>query len=112
MERKEDLILECFVLKGKGVDWLAVIYVEEKNKLKAFSRIKISNRTFQIHFFGGADQKELSNILCVRFQKAADHFDLSPIHLEYPGGISEQAFLQGLREAQREGRNAQERIKN
>jgi hypothetical protein len=109
---KEDVILECFVLKGRGVDWLAVIYLEKAKTLKAFSRKKITDRSFQIQFLSGSDQKKLSEELARLFQEGAGQGGPSPVHLEYPGGIREGVFIQGMREAERQRTLVLERAKN
>jgi hypothetical protein len=67
MEKKGDMILECFVLKGHGVDLLAVIYLEKETTLKAFSRKKIADQSFQIRYWAGADQQKLSAELSTQF---------------------------------------------
>ena len=112
MERKKDLILECFVLKGKGLDWLAVIYLEETVTLKAFSRVRLDDRSFQIRFLSGTSQSDLSKILAEKFSEAAERCGLSSVHLEYPGGVNERAFIEDLREAQREWRRIKKKSKN
>lgn len=112
MEKKEDIILECFVLKGKGVDWLAVIYLEKETTLRAFSRKKIADKRYQIHFLSGPDQQRLSEELSAQFDETAKRCGLSAVHLDYPGGVNEQVFVLGLREAKMEGIMEQERRKN
>ncbi len=112
MNTKEDIILECFVLKGKGLDWLAVIYLEEGNRLKAFLRFKLTERLFQVTHLLGPSQQDLSEELHVRFNEVSKPWGLSPVHLEYPEGVKEKAFIQGLREAKQERRMTLEGQKN
>jgi hypothetical protein len=102
MNNKEDIILECFVLKGRGMDWLAVIYLEEGTRLKAFMRSKLTERLFQITYLVGPSQKYLSEELHIRFNETSKLLGLSTMHLEYPDGVKEKAFIQGLREAKLE----------
>jgi hypothetical protein len=112
MEKKEDVILECFVLKGEGVDWLAVIYLEKETTLMAFSRKKIMDRSFQIQFLTGTDQQRLSEELSTQFDEVARRCGLPAIHLDYPRGVKEEAFVQGLQKAKIEWNTEQERRKN
>lgn len=112
MEKKEDIILECFVLKGKGVDWLAVIYLEKERTLRAFSRTKITDKSYRIQFLTGTDQQRLSEELSAQFDETARRCGLSAIHLDYPGGVKGQAFVRGLREAKLGWIMEQERKKN
>ncbi|MFH0787439.1 MAG: hypothetical protein V2B13_07460 [Pseudomonadota bacterium] len=112
MNNKEDIILECFVLKGKGMDWLAFIYLEEGTRLKAFLRFKLTEKLFQVTHLVGPSQKDLSEELHVRFNEVSKPWGLSTVHLEYPEGVKEKAFIQGLREAKLERRMTLEGQKN
>ena len=112
MERKEDVILECFVLKGKGLDWLAVIYLEGGNRLKAILRIKLSEKVFQISPLTGQSQKKISEEIHTRFDQVSKTLDLSVVHFEYPGGLKEGDFIRDLREAKAERKRILEIQKN
>jgi hypothetical protein len=112
MERKEDQILECFMLKGKGVDWLAVVYLEQGLNLKAFFRTKISGQFFQIRFLSAADPQKLSEELSRQFFDAAERTGLNPVHVDFPGGVNAHAFIRRLREARQDWAIARERAQN
>jgi hypothetical protein len=112
MNSREDMILECFVLKGKGMDWFGVIYLEEGIRLKAMLRLKLTERVFQVTHLVGPSQKSLSEELFIRFNEASRPWGLSPIHLEYPNGVKEKAFIQGLRKANLEMKMALEGLRN
>jgi hypothetical protein len=106
MERKKDVILESFVLKGKGLDWLAVIYREEGSRLKAVMRGKLSGGRWQVVHWAGVCQKKLSREILNKFDGLSKSWGLSTLHIEYPGGIKEGMFIKGLREAKQESEAA------
>jgi hypothetical protein len=112
MNNKEDIILVSFILKGKGVDWLGVIYSEEGTRLKALLRSKLKERLFQVTHLVGPSQESLSEELLIRFNEASRPWGLSTIHLEYPNGVKEKAFIQGLREAKLERKMTLEGLRN
>jgi hypothetical protein len=103
MERKEDIILECVMVKGRGLDFFGVVYQEKGEELKALIRQLFSGNRVFFQYLKGETQKGLSRQLMEAAGKLALKFGLHPVHLVYPGGIRESGFLHGLREAQKEG---------
>jgi hypothetical protein len=112
MERQEDVILESFVLKGKGLDWLAVIYMEGGSRLKALMRGKLSGSQWQVVHLAGVSQRNLSMEILKKFEGLSRPWGVSTIHIEYPGGIREGMFIKGLREAKQEREAAMSVRKN
>jgi hypothetical protein len=102
MPKKEDVILECFVIKGKGIDFLGVIYQENEVDLKALLRKCFSDNRIFLEFYTGENQQRLSDRLSETAHRLADRYGLCPVHLVYPGGIGESQFIKGLREAKRQ----------
>jgi hypothetical protein len=99
---KEDIILECFVIKGPGIDCFSVIYLERGDLLKALVRNCVPNERAYLEFYSGENQHILSGKLLKAADQLAGLYGISPVHLVYPGGVKESLFIQGLREAKRE----------
>ena len=102
MKKKEDIILECFIVKGKGLDFLGVIYEGKESGLRALSRQHFSGRQVFLEFFIDENQESLSERMNSKAGQLADRYGLHSVHLIYPGGIEESRFISGLREAQRQ----------
>lgn len=101
MKKKEDIILECFIVKGKELDFLGVIYEEKESGLRALSRQHFSGSQVFLEFLTDENQQSLSERLNKKAGRLADQYGLHPVHLVYPGGIEESRFIRGLREAKK-----------
>lgn len=102
MELKGDTILECFIVKGKGVDYLGVIYQGKETGLMAITRQVLPGNQVFLEQYRDENQQKLSDRLLKTTDQLADRYGLHPVHWVYPGGIEESRFISGLREAQRE----------
>lgn len=112
MKKKEDIILECFIVKGKGFDFLGVIYEEKEKGLMALSRQVLSGNQVFLKYYLDKNQKSLSDRLNETAGRLADRYGLHPVHLVYPGGIGENRFVSGLREAKRHHETQKEWFNN
>jgi hypothetical protein len=101
MKKKEDIILECFIVKGKELDYLGVIFEGKESGLRALSRQYFSGNQVFLEFLTDENQQSLSERLNKKASLLADRYGLHPVHLIYPGGIEESRFIRGLREAKK-----------
>jgi hypothetical protein len=102
MEKKGDTILECFIVKGKGFDFLGVIYKGKETGLMATTRQLMPGHQVFLEQNRDENQQRLSDRLLKTAGQLADRYGLHPVHWVYPGGIEESLFISGLREAKRE----------
>ncbi|MBI4765725.1 MAG: hypothetical protein HY787_14160 [Deltaproteobacteria bacterium] len=102
MEKKGDTILECFIVKGKGFDFLGVIYKEKETGLMALTRQVFPGNQVLLEYYRDENQQRLSDRLLKTAGQLADRYGLHPVHWVYPGGIEERRFISGLREAKKE----------
>lgn len=112
MERKEDIILECFVAKGAEVDFLGMVYLEKGEDLKGVIRLRFLNNRIFLKFLSGDDRKNLSDRLLKEADHLAETSRVPSVHLSYPEGIRESLFIRNLREARREWEVMKKRAEN
>jgi hypothetical protein len=112
MEKKGDIILECFIVKGKGFDFLGVIYKGMERGLMAVTRQVLPGNQVFLENYRDENQQRLSDRLLKTAGQLADRYGLHPVHWVYPGGIEESRFISGLREAKRENQFGQRGLNN
>ncbi len=100
--KQEDVILECMVVKGPGLDFLGVVYQEQGKRLRGLSRRSFPNAPALLQYYPGTTRQELSARLLEEAYRLAQIYGLVPIHLIYPEGIEEGRFILDLRQARHE----------
>jgi hypothetical protein len=112
MERKEDIILECFVAKGSRADFLGMIYLERGEDLRGLIRLRFLDNRIFLKFLAGEDRKILSERLLKEADDWTEEGRVPSVHWTYPGGIKESVFIHTLREAQKDWEVRKKRAEN
>jgi hypothetical protein len=101
MSKEEDRILECYLLQGQGIKWLGVVYLEGGRIPRALLRYPISDSQWAVYFLPGDSRQGLSEMLSGIFAELAEWKGSSAIQVEYPLGVAEKDFIEGMRQAKK-----------
>lgn len=101
MLKRDDRILECYLMQGQGLKWLGVVYLEGDRTPMALLRYPVSGTEGILRFLAGATREGVSETLSGLFNELAAREGLSAIQIVYPRGVAEKEFIEELREAKR-----------